>query len=79
MYWKCVCTERVGASPQCNDTSVLHQVLRYVVDNNIIRGYQRRATPEQAAQLNEIVAVIREQMLAGDDVVSEAKFLEEDN
>ena len=37
-----------------------------------------RATPEQAAQHNEIVAVIREQMLAGDDVDSEAEFLEDD-
>ena len=61
-----------------NDTSVLHQVLRDVVDNNIVRGYQRRATPEQAAQHNEIVAVFREQMLAGYDVDSEAEFLEED-
>ena len=62
-----------------NDTSVLHQVLRHVVDNNIIHGYQRSATPEQAAQHNEMVAVIREQVLAGDDVDSEAEFLEEDD
>ena len=62
-----------------NDTSVLHQVLRDVVDNNIVRGYQRRATPEQAAQHNELVAVIREEMLAGDDADSEDELSEEDD
>ena len=52
------------------DTSVLHTVLRDIVENNIVRGYQRRATPQQVQEHNEMVAQTRVELHYGDDVDS---------
>ena len=35
-----------------NDTKVLHETLRDIVEKNIVRGYQRRATPKQVEAHN---------------------------
>ena len=60
-----------------HNTSVLHSTLRDVVENNIVRGYQRRVSPQEAAEHNEVVESIREQMF-GDDLSSAEDFLDED-
>ena len=51
-----------------NDTSVLHSTLRELVDHNIIRGYQRRPDPDEAAAHNLNIQTIRDSMMLGDDV-----------
>ena len=61
-----------------HDTSVLHSTLRDVVENNIVRGYQRRVSPQEAAEHNEVVESIREQMF-GDDVSSAEDISDEDD
>ena len=61
-----------------HDTSVLHSTLRDVVENNIVRGYQRRVSPQEAAEHNEVVESIREQMF-GDDVSSAEDISDKDD
>ena len=51
-----------------NDTSVLHSTLRELVDHNIIREYQRRPDPDEAAAHNLNIQTIRDSMMLGDDV-----------
>ena len=61
-----------------HDTSVLHSSLRDIVDNNIVRGYQRRASPQQAEAHNEIVRSVREHLF-GEDVESSDDFSDQDD
>ena len=43
-------------------------MLREIVENNIVRGYQRRVSLDEAIQHNEGVDLIREEKMLRDDV-----------
>ena len=62
-----------------NDTKVLHGTLRDIVENNIVRGYQRRATPQQVEAHNLMVTQTRHELNYGDDFDSAGDFSDEDD
>ena len=54
-----------------NDTSVLHQTLRDVVENNVVRGYQRRAAPDEIEPHNLNQELARRYLEIASDVDSD--------
>ena len=54
-----------------NDTSVLHQTLRDIVDNNIVRGFQRRAAPEEVGPHNYFAELAKKYLQVSSDVDSD--------
>ena len=54
-----------------NDTSVLHQTLRDIVDNNIVRGFQIRAAPEEVGPHNYFTELAKKYLQVSSDVDSD--------
>jgi len=54
-----------------NDTSVLHQTLRDIVDNNIVRGFQRRAAPEEVGPHNYFTELAKKYLQVSSNVDSD--------